>query len=165
MNDILGFKTADGTKWLSNFWPCNISDQGLSFDTLEAAFQAAKHRGMDRKVRISKMPPHEAMIEGRQGQPQEGWDRMAVEVMYELLKRKFSNYNPQLLAQLLATGDCRIAETNNWGDLYWGENEVGEGLNVLGRLLMLVRELRRLEALPRDSSTKAHHHDAKGEGE
>ena len=157
MKDILGFKTAAGTKWLSNFYPCVMSDQGLAFTTLEAAFQAAKHLGMDRKVRISKMDAYDAMIEGRKGKPQKDWDKFAVRKMHDLLMRKFSSHNPQLLAQLLATGNLRLAETNDWGDLYWGENEIGDGHNVLGRLLMMVREIRGLEALVRDPSTKEHH--------
>jgi predicted NAD-dependent protein-ADP-ribosyltransferase YbiA (DUF1768 family) len=42
---------------------------------------------------------------------------------------------------LLATGDAEIQEGNTHGDLYWGVDlHTGEGENVLGKLLMKVRE-------------------------
>ncbi len=161
---ILGFKRSEGTKWLSNFWSCRIAYGGIIYQSVEAAFQAQKHLCTERKMKIAAMGPYDAMIEGRTGEPREGWDSEAVGMMAILLRQKFNRHNSnesiELLGKLLATGDCRIAETNDWGDLYWGENSKGEGHNILGRLLMILREERRLEALPRLASTKAPHHNA-----
>ena len=57
--------------------------------------------------------------------------------MYDLLKRKFEI--PELRDLLLATGEQELIEGNHWGDVYWGK--VGDkGKNMLGRLLMLIRE-------------------------
>lgn len=156
MTDILGFKTKDGTKWLSNFWPCRIqAADALVFQSVEAAFQAAKHKSPERRLKISEMSAYEAMIEGRRGEPQAGWDKMAVSVMLTFLNQKFEE--PYLADKLKATGSRRIAETNDWGDTYWGENSDQIGENVLGRLLMLVRERLVLEDIRRNKSSKEHH--------
>lgn len=157
MTDILGFHTANGTEWLSNFWPCEIQWESVTYQSTEAAFQASKHTALGRCAYISTMGPYDAMVEGRKGRPQEGWDGMAVGVMFGILMKKFSTAHPGLLEKLLATGDCRIAETNSWGDRYWGEDPEGNGKNILGRILMVVRGLRQLELIERDPSTKAHH--------
>lgn len=155
--DILGFHDTEGTKWLSNFYPCDCPYLDINFKSTEAAFQAAKHKNISRAKRISRMTPYDAMVEGRRGKPRKDWTTTAVAVMHTLLYIKFSHVNPYLLKRLLDTRDCRIAETNTWGDLYWGEDENGNGLNILGRLLMNVREQRRMETLLRKPSTKAHH--------
>jgi hypothetical protein len=57
--------------------------------------------------------------------------------MYDLLRKKFANY-PLLRKMLMETGDAILIEGNYWNDRFWGI--CGEGLNVLGILLMLVRE-------------------------
>lgn len=58
-------------------------------------------------------------------------------VMRDLLQQKFSN--GILREQLLATGDQELIEGNTWGDTFWGVCN-GEGQNVLGKMLMNIRE-------------------------
>jgi predicted NAD-dependent protein-ADP-ribosyltransferase YbiA (DUF1768 family) len=57
--------------------------------------------------------------------------------MLDALRDKFSD--PELRAKLLATGDEFLVEGNHWGDTYWGVCN-GKGRNMLGSLLMKVRE-------------------------
>ena len=65
--------------------------------------------------------------------------------MKELCRQKFVN-NPKLGKMLLMTEGCVLRESNNWGDVYWGCNEAGEGENNLGEFLMDIRhELKLLE--------------------
>ena len=60
--------------------------------------------------------------------------------MLDLLRAKFSN---EIMKQkLLDTGDAELIEGNKHGDSFWGQVN-GEGKNLLGKLLMQVRnELR-----------------------
>ena len=46
---------------------------------------------------------------------------------------------PELKQKLLETGNTELVEGNTWGDTFWGVYNV-EGENILGRLLMKVRE-------------------------
>ena len=57
--------------------------------------------------------------------------------MAALLALKFSD--PQLRAQLLATGEADLIEGNHWFDRVWGQCPLGVGENRLGSLLMAER--------------------------
>jgi len=65
---------------------------------------------------------------------------MKADIMLELLRLKFAFYDLGML--LLATEDAVLEEGNWWGDTYWGvcPSGSGNGENMLGRLLMQVRE-------------------------
>ena len=58
--------------------------------------------------------------------------------MLEMLRQKFY-YDRELYESLLATGDAPLIEGNDWGDTFWGQVN-GQGSNMLGVMLMLVRE-------------------------
>ena len=57
--------------------------------------------------------------------------------MERILRVKFSS--PDLKEKLLSTGDRYLVEGNSWGDVYWGVCG-GKGINMLGKLLMQIRE-------------------------
>ena len=58
--------------------------------------------------------------------------------MLEALQAKFTQH-PELRDVLLATGDANLVEhTDN--DAYWADGGDGSGKNMLGKLLMRVRE-------------------------
>ena len=64
-------------------------------------------------------------------------------VMLNFLRIKFMN--AELRDKLLETGDSVLIEGNTWHDNYWGNCSCAkckdiEGKNMLGRLLMQVRE-------------------------
>lgn len=67
----------------------------------------------------------------------EDWEKVKVDIMYELLLKKFSNRLFKI--QLLDTKDKYLEETNYWGDTFWGVSG-NKGNNILGKLLMKVRE-------------------------
>lgn len=94
------------------------------------------------------MTPLEAMRAGREkhkSSDMSDWLHKRVEVMNTILFEKFKN--PELRRMLLSTSDKYIEETNWWGDTYWGVcNGVGE--NMLGKIIMNLREyLRNLEKM------------------
>jgi predicted NAD-dependent protein-ADP-ribosyltransferase YbiA (DUF1768 family) len=56
--------------------------------------------------------------------------------LFYIRRQKFKAL--RLANALLATGQAQLVEGNTWNDTYWGVCH-GEGLNVLGMLLMQVR--------------------------
>ena len=129
-------------EFLSNFYPCVLTYEGRTYPTSEHAYQAAKFRDPIIVERIASAPtPGKAKtwardLDGRR----EDWNEVKYSLMERILRVKFSS--PDLKEKLLSTGDKYLVEGNSWGDVYWGVCR-GEGLNMLGKLLMQIRgELR-----------------------
>lgn len=127
-------------RFLSNFCFCTIDmGDGLIYPSVEHAFQAAKTDDMNERRRIANMPTAaQAKRAGRRVTLRPNWDSIKRDVMLELVRMKF-NDNPDLAAELIATGNATLIEGNWWGDTYWGVCR-GVGQNHLGRILMTVRE-------------------------
>ena len=92
--------------------------------------------------------PKDAKVLGSQCPMEPGWEKpcqcgcgylMKEHVMLDGLFMKFEQ-NPELAKQLLATGDRELIEYAPWGDTYWGVNKDLEGRNLLGKMLMKVRQ-------------------------
>lgn len=110
----------------------------VKYPTVEHAYQASKTIFDGERARILEVAtPGEAKRRGRYVTLRPDWDKHKVNVMYELLRQKFHVIS--LAHQLAATGDEELIEGNDWRDSYWGVYR-GEGKNVLGKLLMKVRE-------------------------
>lgn len=125
-------------RWLSNFYPSDVTLDGVTYATVEHAFQAAKT--FDEKMRrvVAAAPtPGQAKKLGRGLPLRADWEGVKQSVMLDLLRQKFAR--GELKGLLLATGEAELVEGNWWGDRYWGVCS-GEGTNHLGRLLMQVRE-------------------------
>ena len=140
MDRIDNFK---GPYWfLSNFAFSPLMFCGLNCETVEHAFQAAKTTYEDLANMISRAPtPQAAKTLGRKVPLRSDWEQVKDQVMLDCLRAKFA-CNPELAADLDRTGDAWLEEGNTWGDRYWGTVN-GEGANMLGRLLMVVRKERR----------------------
>jgi hypothetical protein len=67
----------------------------------------------------------------------ENWNDIKVERMLEILRVKFSN--PELKKKLLNTNNSILIEDSK-SDAFWGIGKSGKGKNMLGKLLMKVRE-------------------------
>ena len=138
-SSVLGF-THDHF-FLSNFFPCKIEFEGAVYPTTENAFQAAKFpAGM--RASFQGCTAREAKKLGRSSMPPETlkeWDAgRKVWVMLEVNMHKYLTHK-DLRDRLLGTGNARLVEINNWGDIYWGICN-GKGLNMLGRILMEIRK-------------------------
>ena len=127
-------------RFLSNFYPAEITFEGVVYPTVEHAYQAAKTRDPQERARIAAAgTPGIAKRQGRQIALRESWNAEKVNIMAALLRLKFA-YLP-LRAKLLATGDAHLQEGNWWGDTFWGVNHInGDGKNALGKLLMELRQ-------------------------
>ena len=126
-------------RFLSNFWPSEITVAGQEFPTVEHAYQALKSDEPRVWPIIASLPtPKAAKYAGREWiavRPR--WDNIRVDVMRMLLRKKFAI--PALREGLLLTHPFHLEETNTWGDTFWGVSN-GRGQNELGKLLMLIRE-------------------------
>lgn len=131
--------------FLSNFYESTIYVDGERYRSVEHAFQA--HKTLDpwsRKVIREANTPSEAKKLGRSVPLRGDWEEVKVDLMRSFVKKKFEN--PLLRPLLLDTGDAELIEGNTWNDRTWGVCK-GEGLNLLGKILMQVREEARIEEL------------------
>jgi len=83
--------------------------------------------------------PGEAKRAGRLVTLTSEWEYLKVYRMWRGITMKF-NHNTHIRMGLVETRDITLIEGNNWGDKFWGQVN-GEGMNMLGRLLMELREL------------------------
>lgn len=66
------------------------------------------------------------------------WDEISFSCMRRVQDLKYTQ-NPELAQKLLATGTRELIEGTEWGDKLWGVDEQGEGKNLLGKILMELR--------------------------
>ncbi len=123
--------------WLSNMYPCSIIHEGFTFSCVESAYQCAKTNTFQQKVVFPDLNGYEAKKEGKTVTLRSDWMAVRVDIMGRLVQQKFQN--KELARLLLETGDAYIEEGNNWGDTFWGVCN-GKGENVLGKILMEVRD-------------------------
>ena len=121
--------------FLSNFYMCPITFDGVPYTNSEAAFHAQKCP--KRKVEFSKLNSKEAKRLGRSVDLLPDWDDIRVAVMFNVCLVKFFQ-NPDLAKKLVETEDAELIEGNTWGDKFWGVCD-GVGKNNLGKILMEIR--------------------------
>jgi ribA/ribD-fused uncharacterized protein len=123
--------------FLSNFYEVDIEYDGITYRSVENAYQAMKTEDMELRREIATCIPKVAKKMGRKIQMDaKKWDERKLTIMLDLLKIKFSD--PNLREKLILTGEKDLIEVNGWGDKYWGVCK-GKGMNMLGRLLMRIR--------------------------
>lgn len=135
------FKIRNGWiyNWFSNFEPCNLTIDGIVWPSVENYYQAMKSTNPDESRRFAYMSPAQAKKLGRNIRVRGDWELIKQEVMLTALRVKFSI--PEWKDKLLNTGDEVLIEWNNWNDRIWGVSvKDNYGQNMLGKLLMLVRE-------------------------
>lgn len=125
-------------RFLSNFWPCEVTDDmGITYSSVEHAYQANKSVNRHKRLEISKCDtPGKAKRLGKNLDIRDDWDKVKLEIMYNLVKQKFSK--EPLKSMLLDTTGMELVEGNMWGDTFWGVCD-GKGENNLGKILMKVR--------------------------
>ena len=135
--------------FLSNFYESPITDGTSIFPTVEHYFQAAKTDTMQDYLAIARAKtPGESKRLGRKVHLRSDWESVKDQVMLDALRKKFAIH--ELREKLLATGDADLIEGTVWHDQYWGicncDRCKGKGINILGKLLIQVREEIKKEA-------------------
>ena len=124
-------------RWLSNFVPAKVVLDGVTYPSVENAYQAAKTKDLLRRKIFETCTSSEAKKAGRLLEIRSNWADIKLAVMADLIGQKFA-FGTVFASQLLATGDKNIVEGNTWGDTYWGVCN-GKGQNHLGQLIMAQR--------------------------
>jgi ribA/ribD-fused uncharacterized protein len=132
--------------FLSNFFVSPLQYEGKEWQTVEHLFQAYKSvYDAEREMIRMAATPGKAKRMGRKNVTlRPDWEEVKVDLMLELLRLKF-NQHPDLGDKLRSTGKALLEEGNRWHDNFWGncfcpECEDIEGRNLLGKLLMRVRD-------------------------
>jgi len=130
--------------WLSNFSKASITLDGITYPTLEHAYQAAKTDNVEDKSKIvATGNPAFVKRMSKKLQMKENWNEIRLDVMRMLVDLKFQD---EILSEkLIETGDAILIEGNHWHDNFWGvcscercSNKEHE--NHLGVILMEKRE-------------------------
>lgn len=131
----------------SNFSPHPITVDDVRWPTSEHYFQAQKfaHSPDDMEAVRRSTTPGIAAKKGRdRGRPlRADWEEVKDDAMRVALYAKFTQH-PALKQLLLATGDRDIVERTTY-DYYWGCGTKGWGKNMLGVLLVELRQRLRAE--------------------
>ncbi len=131
--------------FLSNFYSCPVTWDGITYQNSEAAFQSAKVLDKDIRKTFANLNPSDAKRKGRHVLLRPDWEDVKYDIMYEIVYAKFSQ-NDVLKAKLLDTYHQHLEEGNTWGDKVWGTVH-GIGENHLGKILMRVRDVLRDQTL------------------
>jgi len=140
-NIIYFYTVTDKYGYLSNFAKLGFEADGKYWPTVEHYFQAKKFEGQPYEERIRlAFTPKEARNMGRSRDfpIRSEWEDVKVSVMKTALKRKFT-HNVVTKDLLLSTKSNELIESSPF-DYYWGCGGDGSGQNMLGKLLMELRE-------------------------
>lgn len=149
MEDIRFYRPSEDYGEFSNFSPYRIHLDGKTWPTSEHYFQAQKFHDVTYRERIRKAhSPMDAANLGRDRRQKlrVDWESVKVDVMRKAVHAKFSQH-AELITLLLATGNAKLVE-HTTNDAYWGDGGDGRGRNMLGQVLMQVREALRAAAPP-----------------
>ena len=136
MNKIAEFQGQH--RFLSNFWPSDVMLGNIVYPSVEHAYQAAKSLDITYRHRVLVCnTAGQAKRVGRTAELRADWDKVKLEVMFDLVRQKFAD--EPLRGWLKATGDAELVEGNRWGDRFWGVCW-GQGQNHLGKMIMQVRK-------------------------
>ncbi|MCW8333794.1 GTP cyclohydrolase II [Vibrio paucivorans] len=140
-NSILFYEPFDSNGFLSNFYPSKIKIDDVSWPTSEHYYQAQKFISAELQQEIlSAETPDIAFELSRKYEldARADWYDIRVQVMEKIVKEKFYQ-NPQLAHYLVNTGDRDLKEHSH-KDAFWGDGGDGKGQNILGKILMQVRQ-------------------------
>ena len=138
---IMFYGTRDAYGCFSNFARYPITLRGKVWPTTEHYFQAQKFAGTAYEGAI--LHAASTTIAARMGRSRDyplraDWEAVKDSIMLDALRAKFTQH-ADAREMLLGTGDAQLVEhTSN--DRYWADGGDGSGKNMLGVLLMRVRE-------------------------
>lgn len=138
---IYFYKTNEEHGYMSNFSRHSLIVNGIEYKTSEHYFQSKKAEGTPyEQTIINATKPSEAAKLGRSRdfKLREDWEQIKDNVMRDAVQTKFLQ-NPTLWDKLLKTGDAILIEATS-DDYYWGVGTNGTGKNMLGIILMELRE-------------------------
>jgi ribA/ribD-fused uncharacterized protein len=146
MEKIIFYTTKGPFGEFSNFYPIIINVGLVDYKSVEHYYQSKKYEGTEWEEHIRNQDkPRDAAREGRRDDLplRKDWKDAKLLVMRRALIAKFKNID-RLKNLLLSTGNAELVEYSK-KDYFWGRNEDGAGYNMLGKLLMEMREEIKIE--------------------
>jgi len=145
------YSVSDDFGCFSNFSAHPMRIGGKLWPTSEHYFQAQKFKEVEYREKIRKA--NSPMIAARMGRDRKkplrrDWESVKVGVMRDAVRAKFTQH-ADIREILLSTGNANIVEHTE-RDSYWGDGGDGSGKNMLGRILMEIRD--ELKETPSDES-------------
>ena len=128
----------------SNFSKHGFYINGKYFMTSEHYFQSQKFEGTDfeEEVRLAESPMEAANMGRDRNKPlRQDWEDVKDDIIRNAVLEKFKA-NEDAKTLLLSTGNEELIEKTT-GDYYWGCGSKGTGKNMLGKILMEVRDILR----------------------
>ncbi|MBW4644457.1 MAG: NADAR family protein [Goleter apudmare HA4340-LM2] len=138
---IYFYSTREQYGCFSNFSPHGFVLDDLYWSTSEHYFQAQKFIGTPHveKIRLVKTPKDAAKMGRERTRPlRPDWEEVKDDIMRKAVLCKFATH-ADIREILFSTGNAEIIE-NSPIDWYWGCGADGSGKNMLGIILMEVRE-------------------------
>lgn len=146
-----GYAFASENAYLSNLSKCHFTFDGMSFDSVERAYQHERARRLNAPDLAQQIYDSRRPIDAKRlshhVQSNDTWDREKREVMKNILIAKFTQ-NVSLRDLLISTGTKQLIEATH--DPYWGasallgskilKNGKWTGKNELGSVMGEVRE-------------------------
>lgn len=126
----------------SNFYPAEITIDGVGYKTSEHYFQSMKYFPDNMQyyetIRNAESASKSAILgRSRKIPMRKDWENVKDSIMADALFAKFTQH-PNLQKILLDTGDNVLVE-HTVNDRYWGDGGDGSGKNMLGKLLVNLR--------------------------
>ncbi len=123
----------------SNFANFPISIEGKIWPTSEHYYQAKKFLDSEteEKVRLT-LPPEDAARLGRTLECRKDWNYVKIGYMWIALKAKYTQHSR--LKKLLLSTNIQTIHEHTKNDAFWGDGGNDKGKNVLGRMLMKLRD-------------------------
>ena len=135
------YREGDAYGCFSNFSQHTVDYKGRTWQTSEHAFQAMKFEGTQHVETVANAsgPGAAAKLGRNRSMPLRGdWEEIKDAMMEEVVHAKFSQ-NLEIREILLGTGTQTLVE-HTTNDSYWGDAGDGSGVNMLGKILMKVRD-------------------------
>jgi ribA/ribD-fused uncharacterized protein len=139
--EIKFYKTKEPYGCFSNFSRHAIKLEDRTWATTEHYFQAQKYLGTSRydQIATAETPRIAADLGRDRSLPiRSDWEQVKDDVMLRCVRAKVTQHS-QIMQLLLSTGDAEIIEDSPI-DWYWGCGKDGTGKNMLGKILVIVRD-------------------------
>lgn len=124
-------------EFLSNSYHCPFEYDGVEYACVTTAYWALSVKDHHARTKIARLRFNKAKAKAINMAQEDDWEQKKVGVMYKLLQIKFSK--PELREKLLGTGNAKLINNVTYFDDFYGVKD-GRGMNLLGKLLMKLRD-------------------------
>ena len=123
--------------FLSNSYKSPVEFNGIEYSTVDACYWAQRPKDDHSRIKFARLKPSRAKAKAINSIPRDDWDDVKVNIMNNILLKKFGK--EELKKKLLDTGNAELINNVSYNDEFYGVH-YGNGENILGKLLMQIRD-------------------------